>query len=102
MYARWAQCECVAIEMQWMKRGAVGILHIPDTVARLTSGTDYGRIKDGESLILPIALGYGVILSTLTHVDLLLTGDKTAWEPSWGALMDVSGSVPTATYAGMV
>ena len=76
------------IEMQWRDRGAVGVLHIPSAVSKITAGTDYEHIKSGESLALPVALGLGIILAGLADAHLLLSGDKTAWKDNWGALLD--------------
>ena len=49
-------------------------------------GTDYGLIRTGETLALPIALGLGVILASLTFTDFYLSGDQTAWSEQWGPL----------------
>lgn len=87
-YARQLIDGCMQIEMRWVDRGAVGVLHVPPTVSELTRGTDYEFIKSGESLALPIALGLGLILAGLTDAHLVLGGDRTAWKESWGTLLD--------------
>ena len=81
------------IEMQWKDRGAIGVLHVPPAVSSLTKGTDYEYIRSGESLALPIALGLGLILAGLTDAHLVLSGDKTAWKESWGALLDAPAGI---------
>ncbi|WP_157959573.1 hypothetical protein [Devosia submarina] len=79
--------------MQWKDRGAIGVLHVPESVSNLTKGTDYEFIKSGESLALPIALGLGLILAGLSDADLVLSGDKTAWKENWGALLDAPSRI---------
>ncbi len=78
--------DCMLIEMQWRNDDRIGVLHVPPSVTNLVEGSDYEHIQTGESLALPIALGLGVILAGLTDVDLVLTGDRTAWKSSWGSL----------------
>lgn len=79
---------CVVIEMRWEDRGAKGVLHIPPRVSEITAGTDYEHIRSGESLIIPIALGVGIIFAGLADTPLVLSGDRSAWKETWGLLLD--------------
>jgi hypothetical protein len=79
--------------MQWQDRGAMGALHIPPHVSDLLAGTEFEHIKNGESMLLPIALGVGVIFAAMTDTSLVLSGEKSAWKDSWGALLDMPRAV---------
>ena len=96
-YSRQIFDDCMQIEMQWADQGAIGVLHVPPAVTNLTRGTDYEFIRSGERLALPIALGLGLILAGLTDAHLILSGDKTAWKESWGALLDAPLGEPLGT-----
>ena len=79
----------MVIEMRWNDRGAIGVLHIPSNVSDLTEGTEFESVQSGEALTLAIALGLGVIFAGLAGTHLVLSGEKTAWQESWGSLLDL-------------
>ena len=85
-YAERKLSGCIVVEMEWKGESAQGVMHIPEHVSKMTEGTDYGLIRTGETLALPIALGLGVILASLTFTDFYLSGDQTAWSEQWGPL----------------
>lgn len=87
MYSPQIPDGCMVVEMKWADQGPVGVLHVPKSVSDIVVNTDYESIKSGETLALLIALGLGVILAGLADTDLFLSGDKTAWKESWGALV---------------
>jgi hypothetical protein len=85
--------ECVVIEMRWEDRGAIGALHIPPRVSELVAGSELEHIKSGESMMMPIALGIGIIFAALAETTLVLSGERSAWKESWGALLERPGAV---------
>jgi hypothetical protein len=83
----------VVVEMQWRGRDAVGLLHIPSSVSEVTAGTDYEEIETGETATLIIALGLGLILAGLAGTHLVISGERSIWEESWGALLEMPSAV---------
>jgi hypothetical protein len=79
----------------------VGVIHIPLAVSTLLEGSDYEHIRSGESLVLPIALGLSLILAGLSDSYLVLSGEKTAWNENWGALLDLPPSVQFGLQGGI-
>jgi hypothetical protein len=81
--------DCITIEMQWQGEKQVGLLHVPPDVLEMLEETDYSGIRTGETLLLPLSLGLGVVLAALTLVDLRIGGDRTAWLTEWGPLEEI-------------
>ena len=81
----------VMVEMRSGYRGPMGVLHIPPAVSEVTAGTEYEGIKTGETASLIIALGLGLILAGLAGTYLAISGERSAWDESWGTLLEMPG-----------
>jgi hypothetical protein len=84
----------MVVELQGTVGSALGVLHIPDVISDQLIGSEYENIKSGERLVLPIALGLGLILAGLTDTDFILSGDRSVWKETWGTLLQRSESTP--------
>lgn len=78
----------IAVRLAWQDGLAKARVESPLALVDELSGTDIPFRKDDEFMVLPIALGYAVLLAGLSKTRLTVTGDVTAWPQEWGSLSE--------------
>lgn len=81
-----APSEHVVLQLSWKNGSPEGtVISPPDVISSLERQEIPARSKD-EAMQLGIALGYAVMVSSLSQTPLTLSGDCTAWPSVWGSL----------------
>jgi hypothetical protein len=66
-------------------------LIVPESVQEGMAASDYPAVHG--TMAVDSALAYAIILAARSERSLILTGDPSVWDPSWGHLVEVEMSV---------
>ena len=77
-----------AIAVHMVRKGgeAEGSVSMPSDVRLLAIQHDVPVLEASEKVSLAIAMGYAVTIAMMSDLELVLTGDETAWRDDWGQL----------------
>ena len=79
------QSDAITVNMRWsVDAQRVGSLNLPKQLGLLLEEADFPSAS-GE-MALESAVSYGIFLAMRSDTPLLLCGDRTVWNPSWGDL----------------
>jgi hypothetical protein len=80
----------VAVRLFETNQGPFAVVDIPGDVAAAWEAAGYPPI-DGGMTGLNIALSHGLLLAATCDVDLVITGELSAWPAGWGPLISHEG-----------
>lgn len=76
----------VILHLSWDSGEVQGTVGCPQSVVLSLQQRDIPVRAEDERMHLSFALGYAVMISTLSETPLTLTGDSSAWPSAWGSL----------------
>jgi hypothetical protein len=85
-FATPSPANAVTVRLVWLGSEPAATVHAPEAVLRMARKAQYLVLPSDETIILPLALGYGVSLALLTAHALCLSGDISVWREEWGTL----------------
>lgn len=78
----------IMVDLQYDAAGGrVAELIVPQSVEDSMAASDYPAVHG--PMAVESALAYAVILAARSGRSLIVTGDPTVWEPSWGQLVEI-------------
>ena len=78
--------DAIAVHMARQGAEAEGSVSMPSDVRLLAIQHDVPVLEASEKVSLAIAMGYAVTIAMMSDLELVLTGDETAWRDDWGQL----------------
>ena len=82
---------CIMLELAWRGGARIGRVVAPKEV--MEKWADCLALREGDDYLqLPLALGYAVTVASTVRLPLTVSGDRSAWAPSFGRLKDVPGA----------
>jgi hypothetical protein len=88
LYSSRPRPEDVAVWLQRGNGGGSARIVLPPRLQRMMTESAYP--PPAPSMSIESALSYAIFLAIRTDLSLVITGDRTLWNPDWGYLTDLS------------
>jgi hypothetical protein len=88
LYSSRPRSEDVAVWLQRHADADSARIVLPPRIQRMMTDSSYP--PPAPSMSIESALSYAIFLAIRTGSSLIITGDRTAWNPDWGYLTDLT------------